>query len=172
MGQNTQLNFGLVDLNVLGTISCGQGLNAPSNCIAATSIKANANIPCSKLQHRHQKQWANGLSTATAINQQVVLHVVKGATATWIELKAACVTKPVGAATVTVDILKNGASIASPVITLDNSVTNYTMVSMAAITGGGFLVGDVIELKFVATAGGGTLPLGVFAQLVIDEDTP
>jgi hypothetical protein len=67
-----------------------------------------------------------------------------------------------------VDLQKNGVSILSAPVTLNSSGTNY--VSQAAtISSAGLVAGDVLEVVTVATAGGGTLPTGVFAAARITE---
>ena len=74
----------------------------------------------------------------------------------------------IGDSTVTVDLLKNGTTMLSSVITLDSSNVAYTgedgTVSVAS-----FVADDILEINVVATVGTGTLAVDFFTHLVINE---
>jgi hypothetical protein len=92
-----------------------------------------------------------------------------GATATVIKFLAGCIVIPIGAATVTVDLRKNGSTILTGVITL-NSSSISRIAQAATILTTSAVVGDWFDVVVTATASTGTLPTGVFWQLEIDED--
>jgi hypothetical protein len=93
---------------------------------------------------------------------------VHGASATINSFKAGSVTACVGAATITVDLKKNGTSVLSAPITLNSSSTAY-VVQSGTVTTTSLVAGDVLEVVVTATAGGGTLGNGVFAVAQVDE---
>jgi hypothetical protein len=106
----------------------------------------------------------------TATTETKVVHGVFGTTGVLSAIKAGSIGVNAGAATVTIDLKKNGTSILSAVITLNNANTARVMVAgtFSATT---LAVGDVLELVITATAGGGTLATGVFVELDLYEKT-
>jgi hypothetical protein len=76
--------------------------------------------------------------------------------------KAGSVTACVGAATITVDLKKNGVSVLTATIVLDNANT-ARVVEAATITTTAAVAGDVFEVSVAVAAGGGTIGSGVFA---------
>lgn len=142
------------------------GLSVPALAVGNSAIAAAAGIEASKLQHQHQPVFAQPNTTATSETR--ALHVCYGATGTVIAFRAGSIAINAGAATVTVDIKKNGTSILSAPITLNSSNTNR-VVAAGTISTPGLVAGDLLEVVTVATAGGGTLATGVYAQAIITE---
>jgi hypothetical protein len=146
----------------------------PAGSVGDSQANIASPIQATKLQHQYEKTFAQyaGLpaSTQTAASDQWVAHIVRGLTATPIDFKAGCVTVCVGAATITVDLLRNGTTVLTAPITLNNSQTAYQLVTAAGFSVSPWAVGDVLEVKITATAGGGTLGKGLFAQLNLRED--
>jgi hypothetical protein len=161
------------DLIVVGAFSCKQ-FTPPAGSIGDAAVllpsPSSAGIQTNKLKHRWQDEYVQGSSTTTAASDQKVVHVVRGTTGTLLDFKAGCITPNVGAATITVDLWKNGVTILTAVITLNNSQTARQLVAAGGFTSTALAVGDVLEAKVVATIGGGTLGIGLFALLSIDED--
>lgn len=155
------------DLHVTGTISGGT-TSLSSGAVLNASVAANAGIDADKLEHRFQKVVAQESGTTSATEDRVV-HVVHGTTGTVVAFEAGSVTACAGAATITVDLHKNGTTILSAPITLNSSSTAY-IVQTATISSASLADGDVLEVVIVATAGGGTLGNGVFASVQLDED--
>src|SRR5262249_49397482 len=90
--------------------------------IAVPSTGANA-VAANKVKHHHEKVISvNGDSTTTAATTRRALHVVQGGTATVVDFSVGAVTAALGAATVTVKLLKNGVDI----LTADTSLTSAT----------------------------------------------
>ncbi len=155
------------DVHVNGTLSA-KTVSLPAGCVGNAAIAAGAGIDASKQEHQHEKTYAQASGSVSATERKVI-HVVYGATATILAFRAGSKTACAGAATITVDLLKNGVSILTAVITLDNANTAYIVESAAVLTPG-LVAGDVLEVNITATAGGGTIGNGVFAQVVLEED--
>jgi hypothetical protein len=156
------------DLYLGGNFSCKQ-FTPPSGCITDAAILGAAGVQASKLQHQHQQRYAQNSTTTGAADQQV-LHVVRGATATILELKVGAITAAVGAATATFDLLKNGTTILTATAVLGSGTANFATISPAGYTSTSLVTGDVLELKVTVAAGGGTIAKGLFALLSLRED--
>jgi len=161
------LNQLTTDLYINGAFSC-KSLTPPAASIPNSAIPAAAGISASKLQQQLAKDYGQPNGT-TPVTERKVIHVVYGATCTILSLKVGTKTVLTGLATITVDILKNGTSILTGVVTINNTQTAYQLVSGALATTPG-VQGDVYEINVVATAGGGGLGGGIFASLVLNED--
>ena len=153
------------DMTVAGALSAGS-INIPANSIADAAIPAGANISYLKLEQLKQATYSQA---GVAVSETRAIHVVRGVGgATVLEFVAGAVVAPIGAATVTFDLRKNGATILSAVINLTSATAAYALLT-AAIASAGLVQGDVLTIVTVATAGGGTLPQGVFAQVRLKE---
>lgn len=155
------------DHHFTGAVTIGGTLAVPANSVGDNAIPAGAGISATKLEHRHQITYAQPNTAATSETRAI--HVVYGATGTTLAVKAGSIAKAVGDATVTVDVKKNGTTILSGVITLDSGNTNRVAES-GTVSVPGLVAGDLLEIVTVATIGTGTLPTGVFVNVVIDED--
>jgi hypothetical protein len=144
---------------VYGVLTAGSVMDA--------DISPGASLDPTKMRHQYAPTYSQPLSTATTETR--IIHVVKGATGSIVAFRAGSVTVAVGAATVTIDLKKNGTTCLSAVITLDTGNTVY-VVEEAALSVTALAAGDVLSIVITATAGGGTLPTGVFAQVVTRED--
>jgi hypothetical protein len=102
-----------------------------------------------------------------AFTARKVVHVVRSQRALVLALKVGLAVANVGAAIVTIDLLKNGVSILAGVIPLNNSTPTSGLNGV--ISDANMLLGDVLELNIVATAGGGTIGKGFFAELTMKE---
>jgi hypothetical protein len=74
-----------------------------------------------------------------------------------------------GAATVVIDLKKNGTTILSGTITLDSGNT-LRVLEAGALATPTYAAGDHFEAAITATAGGGTLPTGLLVELILDEN--
>lgn len=155
------------DLHVNGTFTC-KAMAAPAGSITAAAIAAAAGIPATKLQHQHELTF--GQPNTTAATETRVVHVVYGTTGSILAFKAGSIGVCAGAATITVDLKKNGTSVLSSPITLNSG--NAARVAVAGTLSGSptLAAGDVLEVVVTATAGGGTLGTGLFASVVLTED--
>lgn len=143
-----------------------ESFDAPSQSINSAAIKTAANLDADKLESRIYSSHAQPNSAATTETRPLFVARRSG---TVNSVLAGSIAKAVGAATVTVDIKKNGTSILSSVITLDSANTDRVGES-GTVSVSAFVAGDWFEVVLVATAGGGTLPQGVFVSIEMDQN--
>jgi hypothetical protein len=161
MGQITD------NLQINGQLSA-TSMVIPPGSLTDAGVNASAKIAATKLQHQHRVPFAQpSATTASSVTQ--VLHSVYGATAIAIAFRAGCIVPCVGAATITVDLKKNGASILSAPISLGSANAIRQLIA-GTITSPNLVVNDVLEMVVVATAGGGTIGQGLFVELTVNED--
>jgi hypothetical protein len=154
------------DLYINGTLQA-KSFVPPAGSVLNASVVGLAGISASKLQHQYQQVYAQ--PNATATTETKAIHLVYGLTSSILAFKTGSIVANIGAATVTVDLKKNGSSVLSAPVTLNNANTGRVAVS-ATVTGTTGAAGDLYEVVVTATAGGGTLATGVFAELIINED--
>lgn len=129
-------------------------------------IAATAAIQATKMVHQHSFKYSQPNTTATAETR--TLHVAH-ASGTLVAFRAGSIAIAAGAATVTVDLKKNGTTVLSAVITLDSG--NTARVSEdATLSVTSYAAGDWFEIVTTATAGGGTIPTGFFCEMVCREN--
>ena len=155
------------DMYVTGNVSAGS-ITPSAGTIADAAVSGSAAIQQSKLQHQHRQRYAQAFGTA-AITETKSLHMVYGATGSVLAFRAAvnglvCS----GAATITIDLKKNGVSVLAAVITIDNTKTLRQIVA-ASISSAALVTGDVLDVVITATAGGGTLGQGLCIEAIIAE---
>ena len=154
------------DLFVAGNIN-SRTLTIPAGSVLNAGVGAAAAIAATKLIQQHIKHVSQESGTAVP-DEEFCIHVVYGATGTAVAFEAGAVVVSVGAATVSVDLHKNGTTILSSAITLNSNQTAYETVT-ATIGTNSLVDGDVLEVLINGTVGGGTLAKGVFASLVLRE---
>jgi hypothetical protein len=140
----------------------------PSGSVTAANIAAAAGVEATKLEHQHREIYRQESDT-TVVSEDRVVHVVKGTTGNLKTFRAGSVVANAGAATITVDLHKNGSTILTAPISLDNGDSAYDLVA-GVISSEPVVADDVLEVVVVATAGGGTIGKGVFASLDVHED--
>ena len=102
-----------------------------------------------------------------AVAQRECVHVAYGVgqvIAVEAGLSVACI----GDSTTTIDVKKNGTSILSATIVLNNSNTAFT-TEAGTITTDDYVAGDWLEVVVTVSAGTGTLGQGLRVQLVCRE---
>lgn len=161
------LNQLTTDLYINGAFSC-KTFTPPASSVGNAAIPASAGLSASKLEHRHEKCYGQP-GGAISFTEKRAIHVVYGATATLLAFRAGLITANVGAATVTFDLKKNGTTMLTAVINQTSAQAAYALTA-AALASTTLVQGDVLEVVIVATAGGGTLGNGAFADLVLNED--
>jgi hypothetical protein len=144
----------------------GKNIIPTASSVTDSSVAVNAGIQATKMRHRHCKK---GSLAGVAVTETDPIHVVIGATANVIAFMAGCIVPPIGAATVTVDLRLNGASVLTVPITINSGSTARIIQAAIVLTTAG-VVGGWYDVVVTATAGGGTLPSGVFWQFTVDED--
>lgn len=152
------------DLHVTGTVT-GGSLTPSALTVTNASVSSTAAIAATKLEHQFALSFC---SSGNAASATIPLHVAYGA-GTIVSIKAASVTAPAGAATVTIDLKKGGTTCLSGVITLDSGNTARTSEagSLSVTT---YSADNFLELVIVATAGGGTLPTGLIVTVILREN--
>jgi len=155
------------DVVISGTLYA-QNMVIPAASVGNSQIPAAAAIDASKVMHQHRAVYTQGSSSTTAAADTKVIFTVYGTSGTIIAFRAGAVVPNVGAATCTVDLRKNGTTVLSAVITLNNTQTARQLVS-GAVTTTAVASGDVLEVVVTATAGGGTLAQGLFASVTVNE---
>ena len=156
------------DVQIQGNLYA-KGFTPPAGSITDSSINAAAGIQTTKMRHRYTKFAVQPNVTDTTETKGI--HVVRGSTATVMEVVAGTIAACIGGATITVDVKKNGTSILNSVLTLNNA--NTARVAVAAslnVSDVACVVGDWLEVVITATTGGGTIGTGLFIQMMIDED--
>ena len=155
------------DFHVTGHLT-GKTMGIPAGTLTNAGVNGSAAIATTKMRHQYIKVYAQESATSAADGAEVI-HIAHGATGTIVGFAAGSVVANVGAATVTVDLLKNGTTVLSAVITLDSANTNY-VVEDGTVNTTAYVDDDVLEVVIDGTAGGGTLALGVFAKALLRED--
>jgi hypothetical protein len=154
------------DLYVAGSIGA-RSMTAPAGSVNNAAVAANAAIDPSKLGH--QRRIGYGQPNTAATTETRPIFVCRGATGAILAIHAGSIVAAIGAATVTIDLKKNGATVLTGVVTLNNANTARVAVAgtLATTT---LVAGDWLELVITATAGGGTLPTGLFVMVTLNED--
>jgi len=155
------------DLWVNGNIT-GKSMSVPTSAVTDNSVAPFANVSASKLQQQIEETAVLADFATSAAAKRVQIHRVYGATATIQIFGVEASTANIGAATVVLDLLRNGTSVLSAQITLDSTTAAYALKQPVGFVSTSLVQGDVLEAQIVsATAGGGTLAKGVAAHLVL-----
>jgi hypothetical protein len=104
-------------------------------------------------------------SNATA--ERRIVHVARSA-GTLLAVQVVPIVAATGDSTVTVDVYKNGVSVLTGTVSLDNSKAAYSK-TLATLSVTAYTAGDVFEVVQTISAGTGTLPHGVCTQLTFNE---
>lgn len=156
------------DVHVAGALSM-QTLVPSALSVGNSAIAAAAGISASKLQKRTYADYGQVHGSA-ATSQRIAIHRVKGATGTINSFKCLTSVLNIGAATISVQLKKNGSNILSAATVLDTGNTAFIAEDAAGFTSTALVAGDVLEVDITATAGGGTLGQGFYCVAEIDED--
>lgn len=154
----------ITDTNIVGGTTRPDVFIPPTGCITNDAVVAAAGIVATKLQIQYNKTY---FKAGTAASETAPMHEAYAA-GTVIAVKAGSVAIAVGAATVVVDIKKNGTTILTGTFQLDNGNTAYVSEA-GTISVASYVAGDVFTAVIVATAGGGTIPTGLWITLVLRE---
>lgn len=134
-------------------------------------IAADAAIAASKLEHQHRANYVPAKSDVTAAAETRVVHTVKGLTGKIKTFEAGCVLPCVGDATITVDLLKNGATVLTGAISLTSGQSAYDLVEGTVDTAKESVAhDDVLEVAVTVNADDGTLGIGLFAYADLHEN--
>lgn len=153
------------DMAVVGTLTAIGGFNAPAGSIDDADIGSNADVSATKIEHRYHGYLRQ---SGTAVASTQVLHIVRGATATLELVDALSIVACTGDATITIDVKKNGTTVLSASIVLDNGNAarvpeSGTLSVVSAVQN------DVLEAAVTVNAGSGALGTGLCVRLVVRE---
>lgn len=154
------------DLQVTGRVYSGS-LTIPAGSVSNAGVAADADIAASKMTHYHYPLWSQPNTTATAETRTLHKAVAAGEV---LSVWAGSIAKAVGDSTVTIDFKKNGTTILSSTIVLDNANTNRVAEAGSISGTATYVAGDWFEAVITISAGTGTLPTGVAVGMKIEED--
>lgn len=156
------------DMFVDGNLSA-KGLTVPAGSVSDTNVAAGA--PGSYIAAEKVRLQAHKLYTQNgpAVAEDRAIYRSYGLTGTVLTFVAGSIVAAIGADTVTVDCKKNGTSILAAPITLNSSNTARVAAS-ATLATTTVVAGDLFEVVVITNHTSGTLPSGIFAELVLDED--
>ncbi len=155
------------DVLIQGNLSA-KSISIPASSVGDAQIPSSAGIQATKVIQQYAPQYADPAATTVASVRKTI-HVAYGATGTIVAFRAGMVTPCVSPDTVTVKLRKNGTDILSADISLSSSQSAFQTVLASGFTSTAYVAGDVFEVDITANHSSGTLGLGLFAQLVIDE---
>lgn len=148
------------DMLVRGTL-VPTNLVPPAACITDSAIAAGANLAGSKLEHQHAETYRQSGTAAAAV---APLHMVRGLSGTILSVEAGSIAAAIGDSTVTIDVKKGGTTILSAPIVLDSGNTaRVAEAGTLAVTS--LADGNLLEVAITVSAGGGTLPTGLFVTV-------
>lgn len=152
------------DLVIAGNLSAGT-ITLSASSVTDAKVASAADIAATKLRHQHRAMWQQPNTAATAETR--VIHHAYG-DGDIIAVKAGSIVAAIGDSTVTIDIKKNGTTILTGTIQLDNANSAYTAEAgtLATMT---CSAGDVFTAVITISAGTGTLPTGVYVALTVNE---
>jgi hypothetical protein len=155
------------NFHVAGKLT-SESMSIPSGTVNNSAVASDAALAASKLQQHHCATYHEGSGT-NATDKTVILHKVKGANGTLKSFRVDCVSACTGAATVTVDLQKNGVSVLDAVITLNSGTTAAT----GTITSDSVVANDKLTAVIDATISGtDAAAAGLFVELRVDEAYP
>lgn len=153
------------DMFVNGTFRAN-AMDIPDNSVSNSTFDISAPLDATKQFHQYLvKLNQNG----TASTETRTVHQAYG-DGRLIVAYATIKTAAIGAATVTLDVKKNGTSILSGAWVIGNTTVAFG-VSLGTLNPASqdYLQDDVFEITATAAAGGGTLPTGLLVTLVLRE---
>jgi hypothetical protein len=145
--------------------------NVPDGVITNAMIAAAAGISASKLEHDHRALYSQ--KNVTATDEAGVLYVVKGSTCTVQNIEVGSIVACEGNAEVTIDVKKNGTTVLSSTMVLDDDNVAYTPeAGTVSVTAG--VNGEVYTYHITTDDGGASvgdaLATGVYVSMSVDED--
>jgi hypothetical protein len=144
-----------------------KALSAPANCVGDANVNGSNPITAVKLEHQHQKNFAQVTGSVAAAERRAVHSARSAGTVVNVRAKLLVANSGGGTPTVTVDVLKNGTSILSAAVSIVTA--DGTNWKTGAITVPTYAADDVFEVNVTVAAGGGTLGQGLTVELTARE---
>lgn len=156
------------DTVYVGQVSFQKVPQVPAGSFGNTQASAADPLDATKVKHQYVKTLAQVHGTPAATERRVV-HVARAA-GNVVAAEAGHVVAGAAGATLTVDVRKNGTTVLTGAISHDVTAAAFAETAGAVdATPAAYVAGDVIEVVITATAGAGTLPQGVYANVVMRE---
>lgn len=138
-----------------------------ADCVKDEHVEPDAKLDAAKIVHPIHRTLSQG-KAVDAVDQEECIHVVRGLVGTIKSFSALLRVAPDNTDVVTVDLLKNGVSVLSAVITLNSAtppnVPQDGTLSVTAVT-----EDDLLDVKIDYTVGAGSKPKGVSAYMKLFE---
>ena len=125
-------------------------------------------ISATKIEQMRSVTYAQPIDSVT-INETVVLALIYGVAGAALAIAAGSITPCTGNATVAIDVLKDGTTILSAPITLNNAGVAYTPKS-GVIAVSTLAATDVLTVDIDPTPGTGNIATGIYVNVVYTED--
>lgn len=147
-------------------VTAGNPVTLPDSSVAGAAIAGG--IAAEKVMQRVVERHSQD---GTAASQTIGIHRADGA-GEIVSMKAWFVeSKNIGAATVDIDLLKNGSSILTADLETDSTAPSAVNVDVdGSLSSDTYADGDHFAIDIVATAGGGTLGAGLVVEVVFKEE--
>lgn len=144
-------------------------MTLPDGTVTNAMVNGSAAIAASKLEHRHVLKYSQEEDTTIA-SEKHGLFICRGATGENVELEA-CITGTacIGAATVSIEVKKNGTTILSAPLVI-NAGDAVGDIKTATISVSALADDDRLTIEVTATAGGGTVGKGLLVCMHVNED--
>ena len=150
---------------VIGTLRVTEAVTLPNGAVTNVMIQAGADIDASKIE----AFWSHSDGIAGAATTQTRVIAIGKAVGTLIHFRVTQVSACTGAATVTVDLKKNGTTVLDAVITLNAATAAYA-VQDAVFDDDDIAEDDVFAVVVTVTATGtDTAATGIGWQLDATE---
>lgn len=157
------------DLTVRGDLKVEGSFALPADSVNDAQVPVAAKLSASKVRQYYPM---HAEQRGSVVDDTIMLGTMpRPGTVT--SVRVVVLTKPIGDATCTVDILKNGASILTQVVLIDSGAADRVSIVGTIKSDGSekYVAGDVFETVVNATIGTGTLPvdLSVAVEGTTDE---
>lgn len=159
-------NLTVDNLTVNGTLRAA-AIPIPNGSVGGAAFDVTNPGPVGAVIQQLLKGFNQDHATSAGTFRQVI-HVARNAGIFAAALAGVTIAN-IGAATITIDILKNGTTALSATIGLSSSQAAFATVAGTPSAGGNYIAGDVFEVSISASAGGGTIGKGLFIQGVFNE---
>lgn len=152
------------DVDVGGLLRAKE-MDIPAGTVEASDVAAATQFAADNQIERHNIVLSQPNSNATA-ETRVIHSAYKPGTV--MAFAAGSIVAATGDSTVTIDLKKNGVSVLSAPIVLNNANT-ADVPEAAIISVGPYTSDDTFTIVQTVSAGSGDLPDGVFWRLVVEE---
>lgn len=153
------------DIYVRGRLRCDQ-LDVPNDSITNENFDANNPLEAVKQEHQYRVNVRQNHGGAVVARRETVHVAYSDGDVVGVRMQVSVAA--IGDSEVTIDVLKNGVSILTAPKVIDNALTAYT-TDVAGIASAPYVEDDNFEIQVTVAAGTGTLPQGLFVELVLRE---